>query len=261
MKALVPILILILAIPVYALDTEGYDTVTLSTTKELPTPFCPATKMSDNSKCMDCHVLKMKDGKPTFGLMEIPLDAGYDLPFGCRMSKTDKGTFSLYYQNSGTSATQIRNISEYMYEHPEFTRFIMEMHSAGGSVMDAWRAAGIIEEMRGRGIEIETRTYGMAASAGTILLVSGDIGKRFVNPYAEIMLHKLWTFKMFSIDDPDTSEDQAELMKHFQGNINDYILGRTNLEKDALERNMFKKDWWVTGKQCVSLGIADGFIQ
>ena len=245
----------------HAIDTEGYDTVTLSKNGEIPTPFCPVTKISDNKNCMDCHVMKMQDGKPVFGLMEIPISAGYKLPYGCSISKSNEGILSLYYQNTGTAATAIRAISDYMYEHPEFTRFIMEMHSGGGSVMDAWRAAGIIEEMRGRGIEIETRTYGMAASAGTILLVSGDIGKRFVNPHAEIMLHKLWTFKMFSIDDPDTSEDQAELMKHFQGNINSYILDRTNLDKDVLEKNMFKKDWWVTGKQCVELGIVDGFIE
>ena len=210
---------------------------------------------------MDCHVLKMQEEKPVFGLQEIPISAGYKLPYGCSILKSDNGTLSLYYENNSTKASAIRTISEYMYQHPEFKRFIMEMHSGGGSVMDAWRCAGIIEEMRGRGIEIETRTYGMAASAGTILLVSGDIGKRFVNPYAEIMLHKLWTFKMFAIDDPDTSEDQADLMKHFQGNINDYILSRTNLDREVLERNMYKKDWWVTGKQCVELGIADGFIQ
>ena len=264
MKTLVPILILtsifILAIPVYALDAEGYDTVTLSKSKEIPTPFCPATKMSDNSKCMDCHVLVNKDGKATFSLKEIPIDAGYTLPLSVSIVNIEDGKKALYFENNGTGAYKIREISEYMYNHPEFTRFIMEMHSGGGSVMDAWRCAGIIEEMRGRGIEIETRTYGMAASAGTILLVSGDIGRRFVNPYAEIMLHKLWTFKMFAIDDPDTSEDQADLMKHFQGNINNYILSRTNLEREVLEKNMFKKDWWVTGKECVELGIADGFI-
>lgn len=245
----------------YAMDTDGYHTVTLSKSQEIPTPFCPVTKFSDNSKCMDCHVLKVENGKAIFGLDEIPTDAGYKLPHGVSIIAYDEDKMALYYENNGTSSGKIREISQYMRKHPEFTKFIMEIFSPGGSVMDAWRAVGIIEEMRRGGIEIETRCYGMAASAGTILLVSGDIGKRFVNCHAEIMLHKLWTFAMFKLDDPDTAEDQAALMKHLQENINSFFIARTNLSKEVLDKNMFKKDWWVTGKEAVKLGIADGTIK
>ena len=259
MKPLVLLAILAIAFPVYALEMGDYDTVTLSKNSD-PSPFCPATKFSNNDKCLVCHVMKMVDGKPKFGLSEISLSAGYTLPYGAQLI-SQHGELGLYYENNGTSSSVVRNISHYMYNHPELKFFTMEMQSGGGSVMDAWRAVGIIEEMRDNGIKINTICYGMAASAGTILLAAGDIGNRLVNPHAEIMLHKLWTFAMFKIDDPDTSEDQSELMKHFQTNINQFFINRSNLTKEDLDTNMYKKDWWITGEEAVKLGIADGFVK
>lgn len=255
MKTLVCVLVCMFAVSAFAIEMADYNQVTLTKSSD-PAPYCPKTKISDNDKCMSCHVLKMSEGKPVFGLKEIDESAGYDLPYGTSM----RG-FSLHWVNTGTGSNAIKNISHYMYKHPEFKKFIMEIDSPGGSVMDAWRAIGIIEEMRVRGIEIETKCYGMAASAGTLLFISGNKGNRFVNPHAEIMLHKLWTFAMFKLDDPDTAEDQAELLKHLQQNINEYIKDRTGLTHEKLDEQMFKKDWWITGAEAVGLGIADGFIE
>lgn len=260
MKTFIVLLILCVASSVNALSVDDYNQVTLSKSTD-PAPFCPATKMSDNSKCMDCHEMIVKDGKPAFGLKEIPVSAGYDLPHRTKITKNCEDELSLYFKNRGTGSDSIRDISDFMYEHPEFKCFIMEMDSPGGSVMDAWRGVGILEEMRNRGIKIETRCYGFAASAGTILLLAGDIGKRFVNPHAEIMFHKLWTFAMFKLDDPDTAEDQAALMRHLQTNINDFIIDRTDLDRSILDSEIYKKDWWVTGEEALSLGIIDGFIK
>jgi ATP-dependent protease ClpP protease subunit len=263
MKPLIIVITLIAAIFLFgwwaqAMELTDYNQVTLTRSTD-PAPYCPVTKFSDNDKCLKCHVLKIVDDKPKFGLREIPISAGYDLPAGAEIVDY-KGGLAIYFLNNGTGADRIKNIGRYMYRHPEFKRFIMEMHSGGGSVMDAWRAVGILEEMRCHGIEIETRCYGMAASAATVLLIAGDIGKRFVNFHAEIMLHKLWTFAMFKIDDPDTSEDQANLLRHFQDNINQFIFNRTGLDKSVLDKQMYKKDWWVTGREAIDLGIADGPI-
>jgi len=262
MKTLVPILILIsiliLAIPVYALDTTGYDTVTLSTTKEPPTPFCPVTKMSDNSKCMDCHA--MLPGNK-FGLKELKADAGYeDMPFGMSIVIRGEEKFP-YYLIGGTNAPGLRKASEYMYRHPEFKKIIIELHTPGGSIMDAWRSIGIMSEMEAKGIIIETRVYGMSASAGVILMAGGTKGHRFVSPYAEIMIHKVWTFSMFDLKNPDTAEDQANTLKHFQTNINNWLVSRSKLTKEKIEECIFKKDFWMTGITAVELGLADGFIQ
>ena len=127
--------------------------------------------------------------------------------------------------------------------------------------MDAWRMVGTIDELRSRGIGVETRCYGFAASAGGILLVAGDIGKRYVSPHAEIMVHKVWTFSMFSVSDPDSSEDKANILKHFQSNINKFFEERTKLTNEQINSKTRHKQWWLTGEEAIELGIADHLVK
>lgn len=225
-----------------------------------PESLCPISKISDNNKCLNCHAMILKDGKPTFGLKEINPADNYDPP-GKTKIITNKGKLVPYLEINGTDSDQFKYLDDYTSWHPEFKRVIIEMFSPGGSVIDAWRSVGYIKKMQSRGIIVEMHCYGLAASAGAILLIAGDIGHRYVSPHAEIMLHKVWTFKMFSIETPDSAEDQADILKHFQNNINDFILGRTKISRDLLDQSMFKKDFWMTGRQAVEdYGLADQLI-
>ena len=232
--------------------------------EEAPAPpemyRCPVSQMSDNSKCMDCHKMVLENGKPKFGLKEISLEAAYEeKPFGLNIVYSD-GKLAGYYLLSDIRPTMLDQVKRYMFEHPEIGKLIIEVHSPGGSVMGAWRMVGMIEEMRTRGIKIETRCYGLAASAGGILLIAGDIGSRFVNPHSHIMIHKVWSFSMFSVADPDSSEDKTDMLKHFQKNINDFFAARTNITVEELNSKTFHKMWWLTGREAVELGVADGMI-
>ncbi len=74
------------------------------------------------------------------------------------------------------------------------------------------------------------------------------------------MLHKVWTFAMFDLKDPDTSQDQAELLEHLQDNINRFFISRTSLTKEILDKEMFKRDWWLTGSEALAYGIADDLL-
>ena len=65
---------------------------------------------------------------------------------------------------------------------------------------------------------------------------------------------------MFDIKTPDSSQDQADILKHFQDNINQFLRERTNLSEDQLDNKIFKKDWWMTGAEAIVLGIATGSI-
>ena len=259
------LVILLLAItPALALNVEDYGTVTLSKEQEVPTPFCPATKISDNDKCMACHELVPGEGgKPKFGLKELDEDAGYWQKPSCLDIVTGpENKKFLRMKVTGTNGTSFRRAADYMYRHPEFNHLSVHLYTPGGSVMDAWEAVGIIAEMQSRGIKVSTHCYGLAASAGVILMVAGDIGERYVNRHAEIMMHKVWNFKMFDISDPDTAEDKATTLKHFQTNINNWFISRTSgkLDHDKIEDLIFKKDFWMNGEKAVELGLADHII-
>lgn len=224
-------------------------------------PFCPTTKISDNDKCMDCHRLMTDaNGKPYFGIKELNLNANYaNKPHVLDMYR-ENGNIVAHMFVGGTNASSFESAAKYLPRHPEIKKLVVELHTGGGSIMDAWRAVGYIKEMQSRGILVEMRVYGLSASAGVFLLVAGNIGHRYVNPNCEIMMHKIWTFKMFSLETPDSAEDQAETLKHFQANINEFILSRSKMTEKELQDCIFKKDFWMTGKQAVKFGLADHLI-
>ena len=262
MKPLIIILSALLAIgTVYAYSDYESSIADDPVEESKELPFCPKTKISDNDDCMDCHAMRSDaDGKPYFGLKELPLDANYNEKPHMMDIIRDGGKPVAYLQVNSTNSVFFRQTSDYLYWHPEINKLVVELHTPGGSIMDAWRSVGIIKEMQQRGILIEVRVYGIAASAGGILLVAGDIGHRFINPNAEIMLHKVWTFAMFDVKTPDTAEDQAVTLRHFQENINDFLISRSKMTKEQLSDAIFKKDFWMTGKEAVAYGLADGFI-
>lgn len=257
------VIVLLTIVPALAIDVSDYGTVTLSKEKEVPTPFCPTTKISDNNKCMSCHAMVPgEDGKPKWGLKELSSDAGYYMMPSCLDIITGPDGKKFFRMDvTGTNATSFRRAVDYMYRHPEFKHLSVHLHTPGGSVMDAWKAVGIIREAQSRGIKVSTHVYGISASAGVILMVAGDIGERYVNPNAEIMMHKVWSFSMFDLSDPDTAEDKAATLKHFQDNINNWFVSRTKMSHDEIEKLIFKKDFWMDGRRAVELGIADQLVE
>ena len=226
----------------------------------VPEVWCPATRYTDNAKCADCHTMVMDKGKPVFGLKEIPLAASHsEKPYD--MDVVMEGNELVAYMKvTRIDANDFRQISQYLYLHPEFQKLVVEIQSGGGSVMEAWRIVGIIEEMRSHGIKIETRCYGMALSAGGIVLIAGDIGSRFVASHAEIMIHKVWSFSMFELSDADSAEDKAELLRHLQANINRLFEERTNLTAEVINEKSAYKMWWFTGSEAIEHGVADGLV-
>lgn len=269
MKTVISLLILSLFLtvfffipPVFSEHQPSYSPATTDTKEEAkPEIWCPATKISDNDKCMSCHRMR-KDtaGKAYFGLRELPLDANYsEVPYNVKIISEDQQLVP-YVNIDGTNSEKFWDAAQYIFWHPEFKKVVIEIHSPGGSVMDAWRSVGIVQEMQKRGILVETRCYGLSASAAVLLLASGDIGHRYVSPHSEIMMHKVWTFKMFAIATPDSAEDQAATLKHFQENLNSFLISRSKLTKEKIEEFIFKKDFWFTGEKAIELGLADKFI-
>lgn len=257
MKIFPVILAILLSFTIYAFAEEPAEDA-----KPDPQLYCPATKISDNDKCMTCHeMVQDSSGGQRFGLKELRLKAGYfQMPHCLDVVIGSDGQPELRMDVNGTDSADFRKAADYIYRHPEFKKLNVRLYTGGGSVMDAWEAVGIIEEMRSRGIVISTRCYGLAASAGVILLVAGDEGERYVNKHAEIMMHKVWSFSMFKLDTPDSAEDTAETLKHFQKNINNWIISRSKLTMEEIEECIFKRDFWMTGEQAVEFGLADHLI-
>ena len=50
--------------------------------------------------------------------------------------------------------------------------------------------------------------------------------------------------------------DNLEFTKDSEARIRDYILSRTKIDKDELDKN-YRKDWWIFAEDAVKYGIAD----
>lgn len=213
--------------------------------------ICPKTKIKDNDKCMDCHV------RPDFGLKEASHERNYTLPWGVSIVEG-----KLYCVIDHISDKMVQDLFNYVYRHPEFQHVVLEINSPGGNLVSAWKIIGLVREAQARGLIVETRCYGMAASAGFLIFIAGDIGHRYVNPTAELMTHELWTFKFFDFATPSSKEQEAEVLRHFQDTIHNWMITRCTkiITKEQLDDSVKHKDHWVNGSQMIDAGFAENAI-
>jgi ATP-dependent protease ClpP protease subunit len=219
--------------------------------KEKPATFCPKTLISDNNQCFYCHT------KPNFKLIEALPDEGLKLPYGTAILD---GT--LHYTVRSIDSSGVQDFFDYVYRHPEYKHVVMEIFSPGGSLLGAWKIVGLMDQAKSRGITVETRCYGFAASAGFLIFVNGTIGHRMVNPMAEFMWHELWSFTFLKVETPSKKEDEAEVFRHLQDTGHNWLVTRCTKEltKEELDSWVRHKDKWMNGADMMEAGFADGSL-
>lgn len=216
-----------------------------------PPMFCPKTQM--NESCLLCHTT------PSFKLKEAPLDEANVYPNADIKIRHENGHTKGFYYVSTISSHDLKEAFDYFNKH-KINHIVIEIHSPGGSVFDAWRMAGLMGEQEKFGKILETRCYGFAASAGFLIMISGTKGHRYVNTHAELMWHELLSFKMFDLSSPSDKEEQARVLRHLQDTGNDWLAQRCNLTKAQIDKKVKKREFWMTGTQAVKYGFADGFL-
>lgn len=224
--------------------------------KTEPLKWCPKTLISDNDKCMECHV--MSGGK--FVLKETKPDAHINYPFGTEILNYGTEEAVGFYFLNGTitlsEASLVRNYLNFLGKHG-IKKAIIEIYSGGGSVFAGWRIKGYFDQWRASGGIVETQVMGVAGSAATIIFLAGNKGYRQINPQAELMFHELWTFKLFDFATPSDKEDEAKVLRHLQDTISAWIASRSKLSKEELDERIRKKEFWINGEQALELGFAD----
>jgi len=223
---------------------------------------CPKTLITDNSKCMDCHKLvATPQGGVEFGFEEISVLDNYTAkPYGLELTYDGKmiTPYIEWTDISPGSSSGLRAAMDYIKWHPEFSKtIVIEINSFGGSLFDAWRMVGIMDQYKEQGYIFQTQCMGKAMSAGFVLFANGNKGHRFVNPRAEFMWHELWSFEFFKINTPSKKEHEAEVFRHLQDNIHEWLAERSNMEKDEMDAFVEFKEYWVNGQEMLEVGFAD----
>lgn len=220
--------------------------------KRFSQPPCPKTTMVDN--CFECHV------KGSFKVKETAPDCHLDYPnrFTRIRGWEDKNLYGYYTLNS-IDADEFQSALEF-YKRHGIKNIVVELFSPGGSMFQGIKITSLMDEWIKNGGIIETRVYGVAASAAFMIFVNGTPGRRLISPQCHIMWHELVSFKMFDVSSPSDKEDEARILRHFQNTANEWLASKSKLKKDEIDALIRKKEYWLNGKQAVNFGFADKFI-
>lgn len=201
--------------------------------------------------CTQCHT---KNGK----LKEMEPFADKDTPYGSEYKYDVDGTLIGYYEISNISPDNIQNMLEYFDRDKNVNKIVFNVFSPGGSVFHAWKMINVIQRYYDR-FDIEMRCDSAAFSAGFLIFLAGE--KRYVNPYASMMMHELKSFEFFTMKSPSQLTEEAKLFEKWQNMINEWIAERTHIEVETIKEKTNFRDWWLTGREAVELGVAHGFLE
>lgn len=129
---------------------------------------------------------------------------------------------------------------------------ILYIHSYGGDLDQAQFFCDLVESSR---VPIITVATGAAMSAGLLIFLSGK--RRYAFRHSSLLIHQGSASFSGTAEEIDSAQRsykrKLEKMKR-------YILSRTSINEKLFEKNK-TKDWYVSGDELISLGIADKIIE
>jgi len=250
-KRLLPILLILVISLIWI--TLGY--CEEEEKKKEPIKWCPKTLISDNDKCMNCHV--MSGGK--FRLKETKPDAHIDYPTNAKILNYGTNNEIGYFLMEAISPDLVQEMF-WFFEQRGINHVIVEVYSYGGGLFNAWRIKGLFDQWKRERRIVETRVYGGAMSAGFLLFCAGTKGYRFVQSQAELMWHEAQVGQWPEVTSPSKEEHKAEIYRHLQDTANKWLATRGNLTKAELDEKVAFKEYWFTGVEAVKMGFADKLI-
>ncbi len=223
--------------------------------KTVPTQSpCPKTTMTQD--CLRCHSVS------NFKIIDMEPDAHLKYPSDkIKIKGWEAGKLYGYYVLGDIRPDDILIFFDYM-RSKQIKKAVIEIFSPGGSLFGAQRIVGMIDAFQNEGNIVETRLYGAGLSAGFYVFVAGTKGHRFVSPEAHLMWHELLSLKGVGwvFETPSDSEESAKILRHIQNVHNQWLSTRGNLSKKEIDDMIRKKEFWMSGKQAIEYGFADGYV-
>ncbi|MCJ8277485.1 MAG: ATP-dependent Clp protease proteolytic subunit [Bdellovibrionales bacterium] len=130
------------------------------------------------------------------------------------------------------------------------------INSPGGSVYDG---LGIYDIMQFVKCDVATTCIGMAASMGSLLLMAGTAGKRYILPHAKVMIHQPLISGGLSGQASDIEIHAKELVKTKAQLTNIYV-EHTGQSYDKLKEGM-DRDNFLTAGEAKEWGLVDHVVE
>ena len=130
------------------------------------------------------------------------------------------------------------------------------INSPGGSITDGM---GIVDTMNYIKCPVTTICIGMAASMGAVLLASGEKGKRFATPNAEILIHQPLIGGHGISGQATEIKIHADHMIKTRAKLNKLLSDRTGQSLETIEKDT-ERDNYMTAEEALKYGLIDGIM-
>lgn len=130
------------------------------------------------------------------------------------------------------------------------------INSPGGSVYDG---LGIYDIMQFVKCDVATTCIGMAASMGSLLLMAGTAGKRYILPHAKVMIHQPLISGGLSGQASDIEIHARELIKTKEQLTRIYE-HHTGQDYDKLDKAM-DRDNFLSAQEAKEWGLVDHVVE
>lgn len=127
------------------------------------------------------------------------------------------------------------------------------INSPGGSVIDG---LAIYDVMNWVDADVATYAMGMAASMGSILLSSGEKGKRYSLPHSRVMIHQVSSGAQGQYADLEIAVRET---KKYQDELYKILAENTGKSFDQIFTDA-DRDCWFTSNEALEYGLIDEII-
>ena len=131
------------------------------------------------------------------------------------------------------------------------------INSPGGSITDGM---GIVDTMNYISCPVSTICVGMAASMGSVLLCSGEKGKRFATPNSEILIHQPLIGGGGLSGQTTEIKIHADHMVKTREKLNKILSDRTGQPIEVINRDT-ERDHYMTAQEALEYGLIDGIME
>lgn len=127
------------------------------------------------------------------------------------------------------------------------------INSPGGSIT---AGMAIYDTMNYVKSPISTICVGMAASMASVLLASGDKGKRFILPNSEVMIHQ----PLGGVNGQATEiKIVADRILFLRNKLNTLLSEKTNQDIEKIEKDT-ERDHYLTAEEALEYGLVDKIL-
>ena len=130
------------------------------------------------------------------------------------------------------------------------------INSPGGSITDGM---AIVDTMNYIKCPVSTICVGMAASMGAVLLASGQKGKRYALPNAEILIHQPLIAGGGLSGQTTEIKIHADHMVRTREKLNKLLSDRTGQDIATIERDT-ERDNYLTAEEALKYGLIDEIL-